>query len=324
MARARGLGKLRAHTRAACARSNHAPAVDSSDDVTIMPVPEWQEPVARLLDISPDCSAVGRAGARLPVAQAGAVLRRDGEVVACGLVKIEGEHAGLFAVHTAEQHRGRGFGRAIVVALLAEAARRTPASPIFRSRQATPQRSRFIAISDSSTAYDYWYRARAGERAESMRIDEDIYALAVQLGRAASARQGAGSDGGIVHRGTRRRRDYRGCREFGMVRSRLRHVFQRGEDRATWRGARRRWPLWCRKHADGGGNGRGRAAGQPRAMDGGRHRGRRDPAEGRSKSRSGWCASGGRAPGRRCPNRGSLGATAQRSDGSRCGSRWPV
>jgi N-acetylglutamate synthase len=136
-------------------------------DVTIMPVPDWQEPVARLLDVSSALLAqyVERARA-YPLPQAGAVLRRDGEVVACGLVKIEGDYAGLFAVHTAEQHRGQGLARAIVAALLAEAMRQRARCAYL---QVTASNAAALAIYQHfgfATAYDYWYRARADEQDE--------------------------------------------------------------------------------------------------------------------------------------------------------------
>jgi ribosomal protein S18 acetylase RimI-like enzyme len=136
-----------------------------ADDVTIMPVPDWQEPVAGLLDVSPELLVQYVERARTyPLPHAGAVLRRDGEVVACGLVKIEGNHAGLFAVHTAEQHRGRGLGRAIVAALLAEAMR---LHARFAYLQVTASNAAALALYRHFgfvTAYDYWYRARAGQQ----------------------------------------------------------------------------------------------------------------------------------------------------------------
>jgi N-acetylglutamate synthase len=136
-----------------------------ADDVTIMPVPDWQEPVSRLLDVSPELLVqyVERARA-YPLPHAGAVLRRDGDVVACGLVKIEGDHAGLFAVHTAEQHRARGLGRAVVAALLAEAMRQ---GARFAYLQVTAGNAAALALYRHfgfATVYDYWYRARAGEQ----------------------------------------------------------------------------------------------------------------------------------------------------------------
>jgi N-acetylglutamate synthase len=134
-------------------------------DVTIMPVPDWQEPVSRLLDVAPELLVqyVERARA-YPLPHAGAVLRRDGEVVACGLVKFEGDHVGLFALHTAEPHRGRGLGRAVVVALLAEAMRQ---GARFAYLQVTAGNAAALALYRHfgfATVYDYWYRARMGEQ----------------------------------------------------------------------------------------------------------------------------------------------------------------
>jgi N-acetylglutamate synthase len=139
---------------------------EPSADVTIMSVPEWQEPVAALLKMSPELlpQFVERARA-YPLPHAGAVLRSDGEVVACGLIKFEGDHAGLFAVNTAEQHRGRGFGRAIVAALIAEAMRRHVR---YAYLQVTASNAAALAIYRHFgfvTAYDYWYRRRAGDAA---------------------------------------------------------------------------------------------------------------------------------------------------------------
>jgi N-acetylglutamate synthase len=134
-------------------------------EVTLLEVPEWQEPVAGLLDIAPEMLAQHAERARAyPLPHAGAVLRRDGEVVACGLLKIEGDHAGLFAVHTAASHRGQGFGRAIVAALLGEAMRRQVR---FAYLQVTAGNAAALALYRHfgfRTAYDYWYRAREGER----------------------------------------------------------------------------------------------------------------------------------------------------------------
>ncbi len=134
-------------------------------NVTIMPVPEWQELVADLLNISPELLAPSVERARAyPLPHAGAVLRRDGEVVACGLVKFEADHAGLFVVQTAEAHRGRGYGRSIVAALLTEALRRHAR---FAYLQVTATNASALALYRHfafATVYDYWYRARVGEQ----------------------------------------------------------------------------------------------------------------------------------------------------------------
>lgn len=144
---------------------NFRPPSVPDTDVSIMPVPEWQQPVAQLLNVAPDLVEQYAERARAyPLPHAGAVLRRDGEVVACGLVKFEADHAGLFAVQTAEAHRGRGYGRSIVTALLAEARRR---GARFAYLQVSADNAPALAVYRHfafATVYDYWYRGRVGEQ----------------------------------------------------------------------------------------------------------------------------------------------------------------
>jgi len=85
------------------------------DAVEIIDAPRWVELTAGLLDLvgDPRLAAVERARS-YPLPHAGAIIRHQGEVVACGLVKLEGAHAGLFALNTAPAHRRRGLGLAIV------------------------------------------------------------------------------------------------------------------------------------------------------------------------------------------------------------------
>jgi len=142
----------------------HRPALPRVT-VDIVEPPAWEPLAAPLLKIDAEALPpfIARA-ANHPLPHAGALLRRDGEVVACGLLKLEAGRAGLFAVHTAEPWRGRGFARAVVAALLDEAQRRgaelaylqvtaenAPAMVLYRRFGFTP-------------AHDYWYRAREGEQ----------------------------------------------------------------------------------------------------------------------------------------------------------------
>ena len=140
----------------------------SSDQVEIIEPPAWEPLAASLLGIPPDALPrfVERA-ASYPLPHAGALIRRDGEVVACGLAKLEGDHAGLFALNTAEAWRGRGLGRAIVAALLAEARRRGATTAYL---QVTADNAPALALYTRfgfTTAYEYWYRAREGEVADA-------------------------------------------------------------------------------------------------------------------------------------------------------------
>jgi ribosomal protein S18 acetylase RimI-like enzyme len=133
--------------------------------VDIVEPPAW-EPLAAAL-LKPDAETLERIVARAashPLSHAGALLRQNGEVVACGLLKLEDGYGGLFAVHTAEAWRGRGFGRAIVAALLAEARRRGATGAYL---QVTADNAAAMALYHRfafTVAHEYWYRAREGEQ----------------------------------------------------------------------------------------------------------------------------------------------------------------
>jgi N-acetylglutamate synthase len=148
-----------------CAIAESAVPARPPDNVEIVEPPAWELLAAPLLGIPADAlpSYVERA-ASYPLPHAGALIRRDGEVVACGLVKLEDGHAGLFAVNTAKPWRGRGLGRAIVAALLAEARRRGATRAYL---QVTIDNAPALALYSCfgfTTAYEYWYRARQVER----------------------------------------------------------------------------------------------------------------------------------------------------------------
>jgi N-acetylglutamate synthase len=134
------------------------------DSVEIIDVPRWEEVTAGLLDRvgDPILAAVERAKS-YPLPHAGAIIRHQREVVACGLVKLEGAHAGLFAVNTAPTHRRQGLGRAIVGALLAEALRQGSRVAYL---QVTADNEAALALYRPfgfARVYDYWYRSHTPE-----------------------------------------------------------------------------------------------------------------------------------------------------------------
>ncbi|HTS23766.1 MAG TPA: GNAT family N-acetyltransferase [Casimicrobiaceae bacterium] len=133
--------------------------------VELLEPPAWEPVVAPLLGISEAALPrfVERA-ASYPLPHAGALIRKDGDVVACGLLKLEGDHAGLFAVQTARPWRGRGLGRAIVGALLAEARRRGAVRAYLQVTEENVPALAVYAHFGFTTAYTYWYRARREER----------------------------------------------------------------------------------------------------------------------------------------------------------------
>lgn len=133
-----------------------------SDALEIIDVPRWVESTAGLLERDADATSAALERARsYPLPHAGAVIRQRGEVVACGLVKIEGAHAGLFAVNTAAAHRRRGFALAIVNALLGEAARQ---GSHWAYLQVTAENDPALSLYRPlgfAPVYDYWYRVPA-------------------------------------------------------------------------------------------------------------------------------------------------------------------
>ena len=143
----------------------HARRAASRVRVEIVDVPAWEQAVAGLLELEGDALAAAIArGRSYPLPHAGALIRRHGEVVACGLLKLEGDHAGLFAVTTAEPLRGKGLGGAVVSALLSEARRRNANVAYL---QVTADNEAALALYRSFGfvgVYEYWYRARAGEQ----------------------------------------------------------------------------------------------------------------------------------------------------------------
>ena len=114
---------------------------------------------AALLDVSDDNRPRLRERAQsYPLPQAGALARREGEVVAGGLVKLESDAAGLFALTTAPAMRGQGYGRAVVAALLAEARRQGARRAYLQVTASNTAATTLYAHFGFATAYDYWYR----------------------------------------------------------------------------------------------------------------------------------------------------------------------
>ena len=134
------------------------------DSAEIIDALAWVDLTARLLDADEEALLrIRERTAGFPLPQAGVLIRRDGEVVACGLLKLEGEYAGLFAVHTAEGWRGRGLGRAVVGALLGEARRRGARIAYLQVTAENAPALALYAHFGFAHAYDYWYRGRAAD-----------------------------------------------------------------------------------------------------------------------------------------------------------------
>ena len=142
-----------------------APVPPPAGRVIVLAVPEWELKAAPLLDVPAGIVAQDVERARnYPLPQAGAIVELDGQAVACGLVKLESDYAGLFAVSTAEGFRGRGFGRAVVATLLGEAKRRGARIAYLQVTTVNAAANALYERFGFAPAYDYWYRAREGEQ----------------------------------------------------------------------------------------------------------------------------------------------------------------
>lgn len=143
----------------------HDARAPAHEKVEIVSAIELALSSAELLKVEPDVLAqIVERAKTYPLPQAGAIIRRDGAVVACGLLKLEQDHAGLFAVATTSTLRGQGLGSAIVAALLDQGARAGARTAYL---QVTADNAAALALYRRfgfATAYDYWYRARDGEQ----------------------------------------------------------------------------------------------------------------------------------------------------------------
>ena len=97
-----------------------------------------------------------------PCRSAAGVCKRDGVVLACGQVAIEGDLAGLYDVVTATARRGEGHARRLCVHMLAHAAR-AGATTAYLQVEAdnAPARALYRRLGFVD-GYAYHYRCAAG------------------------------------------------------------------------------------------------------------------------------------------------------------------
>lgn len=84
----------------------------------------------------------------------------DGEVRACGLVRVDGAWAGIFNMRTAESHRGRGLAGQLVAALLAWARERGAQRGFLQVEQSNTAAVRLYRRAGFAPRYDYHYRVK--------------------------------------------------------------------------------------------------------------------------------------------------------------------
>jgi ribosomal protein S18 acetylase RimI-like enzyme len=141
------------------------PHTEATAAVEWVDLPAWVEMTSPLVDLGEEATAEAIERARsYPLAQTGAIVRQDAELAACGMARFEGDFAGIFAVKTADRHRGRGFARSIVAALLTECRRRRVARAYLQVTADNGAAIELYRRFGFATVHEYWYRARPGEQ----------------------------------------------------------------------------------------------------------------------------------------------------------------
>jgi len=102
--------------------------------------------------------AHGQRLAHAPVPFSAYVLRRDGEVVACGQMAIEGELVGLYDIFTAPSARGQGMARHLCIHLLAQARARGATTAYLQVEGANHSARAVYHRLGFADAYAYHYR----------------------------------------------------------------------------------------------------------------------------------------------------------------------
>lgn len=124
-------------------------------------MPQWVEESAALHGHQGDVLAEARASAlRYPLPQAGAVIREGNDVVATGVVKLENGVAGVFGVVTEATRRNRGYGRAIMAALIGEARRLGARRAYLQVAASNAPAIHLYRQFGYAPVYEYWYRRR--------------------------------------------------------------------------------------------------------------------------------------------------------------------
>jgi ribosomal protein S18 acetylase RimI-like enzyme len=87
-------------------------------------------------------------------------LRHGGQVVACGMGVVQEGFVGLFDIVTAAGFRKRGFGRQIVLDLLAWGKRRGAHTAYLQAMLDNGPALRLYSKAGFREVYRYWYRVK--------------------------------------------------------------------------------------------------------------------------------------------------------------------
>lgn len=87
-------------------------------------------------------------------------LKVQGEIVACGLGVIEDCHIGIYDIMAAKEHRGKGYGRAIVEGLLSLGKSKGAEQAYLQVMLDNPVALKLYESLGFKEIYKYWYRVK--------------------------------------------------------------------------------------------------------------------------------------------------------------------
>ena len=130
-----------------------------ADAVSHVPGDAWFAAFDRLQPLNPAERSTHRRIAEAARAdRCHAIVRRDGEPIACGLGVLVADTICLFDLHTAEAERRRGHGTAIVGSILRWAHRRGARTVALQVHSENEPAHRLYRSYGFAVAYRYWYR----------------------------------------------------------------------------------------------------------------------------------------------------------------------
>lgn len=122
---------------------------------------EWLDALAAFQGLPPHHKAIaGRLLAKSALRQGFAIVFRDGAPVACGLGVIQDEYMGLYDIVTDPRWRGRGYGKQLLLQLLAWGKRNGARRAFLQVLQTNEPALALYRKLGFRTAYTCWFRVK--------------------------------------------------------------------------------------------------------------------------------------------------------------------
>jgi len=88
------------------------------------------------------------------------MMRLHGNIIACGLGVLSGQHIGLFEIVVSEAHRGRGIGKKLLYGILTWAKDQDAKTAYLQVIKGNIPAEQLYAKIGFKAAYTYWYRIK--------------------------------------------------------------------------------------------------------------------------------------------------------------------